>query len=112
MQIAKGRVWTGAQAKELGLVDQIGGFYDAVRVTKELAGIPADQRVRLKSMPGHKSPIAVFEQAFGVSAASIRTMAAAGWLLGDPRAQSFMDTMMRERMGPDASTVLAPTPVR
>ena len=110
-EIAKGRVWTGAQAQQLGLVDELGGFYDAVRETKRAAGLPLDQKVRLKLMPGRKSPFAMFEQAFGVSAASIRTMAAAAWLLGDPRAQGFMDTMMRARMGPDASTVRAPAPL-
>lgn len=111
-EIAKGRVWTGEQAKGLGLVDEIGGFYDAVRVTKQLVGLSATDKVRLQMLPAHKSPFAIFEQAMGVSAASIRTTAAAAWLLGDPRAQGFMDTMMRTRMGPDAGTVRAPTPLR
>ena len=37
-EIAKGRVWTGVQAKELGLVDKLGGFYDAVAEAKRLGG--------------------------------------------------------------------------
>jgi protease-4 len=111
-EIAKGRVWTGEQAKALGLVDEIGGFYDAVREAKRLAGLPLDQKVRLETFPAHKSPFAAFEQAMGVSAASMRTTAAAAWLLADPRAQSVMDAMLRSRMGPDATTVLAPSPIR
>lgn len=107
-EIARGRVWTGAQAKELGLVDGLGGFYDAVRETKGLIGLKPDDRVQLKMMPQKKSAFAAFENALGVSAASIRTVAAAAWLFGDPRAQSVMDEMARSRLGPDASTVRTP----
>jgi protease-4 len=42
-QSAKGRVWTGQQAKQLGLVDELGGLFDAVRVAHDVAGLPADQ---------------------------------------------------------------------
>ena len=36
---AKGRVWTGAQALQLGLVDGLGGLQDAVRLAREAAGL-------------------------------------------------------------------------
>ena len=38
-KIGKGRVWTGAQAKNLGLVDEFGGVDTAIRVAKQLAHI-------------------------------------------------------------------------
>jgi protease-4 len=38
-QIADGRIFSGAQAKELGLVDALGNFYDAVALAKELGGL-------------------------------------------------------------------------
>lgn len=38
-KIAKGRIWTGQQALEMGLVDKLGGLNDAVNVAAELAGI-------------------------------------------------------------------------
>ena len=41
-KIADGRIFSGAQAKELGLVDFLGNFEDAVEITKELAGIKGD----------------------------------------------------------------------
>jgi protease-4 len=41
-EIADGRIFTGSMAKELGLVDQLGNFEDAVRLTKELAGIDGE----------------------------------------------------------------------
>jgi protease IV len=41
-EIADGRIFSGARAKELGLVDVLGNFQDAVEVTKEIAGIKGD----------------------------------------------------------------------
>lgn len=52
-KIASGRVWTGAQAKENGLVDMLGGFDDAVRVAAQAAGIGNDYK--LKYYPKQKS---------------------------------------------------------
>jgi protease-4 len=45
-QIAKGRVWTGADAAGNGLVDSLGGLRDAVRIARERAGLAADAPVR------------------------------------------------------------------
>ena len=45
--IAQGRVWTGAQAKERGLVDALGGLDTAVAIAKQRAHIPADEDVDL-----------------------------------------------------------------
>lgn len=38
-EIARGRVWTGAQAREIGLVDELGDFNAALALAKELAGL-------------------------------------------------------------------------
>jgi protease-4 len=55
LEIAKGRVWSGEDARDLGLVDALGGFPTALRLAKEGAGIPDDEEVRLKSFPRKKS---------------------------------------------------------
>lgn len=54
-KIAKGRVWTGAQAKQLGLVDYLGGLDRAIAVAKQLANIPARQSVSIEQLPRQKS---------------------------------------------------------
>jgi protease-4 len=54
-EIAKGRVWTGAQAKEIGLVDELGGIMTAIEAAKKLAEIDADEDVRIKIFPRQKS---------------------------------------------------------
>jgi len=108
-EIAKGHVWTGAQGKTLGLVDHLGGFYDAVDRAKALAGLKGE--VRLKHMRATASPFEVFQRALGVSSSSIRTLAASAWLLGDPRSQAIMDQLMQARLREQGATVLAPTPI-
>ena len=49
--IAQGRVWTGRQAKERGLVDVLGGLDRAVALAKERAKIPAGDSVELVFYP-------------------------------------------------------------
>ncbi len=50
--VARGRVWTGADAHERGLVDELGGLRAAVRRAKTLAGLDADAQVRVAGYPG------------------------------------------------------------
>jgi protease-4 len=49
--VARGRVWTGADALEHGLVDELGGLRTALRRAKTLAGIDVDAEVELVSYP-------------------------------------------------------------
>lgn len=49
--VGQGRVWTGRRAKELGLVDELGGFDTAVRAVKELAEIPEEEDVTFVVLP-------------------------------------------------------------
>jgi protease-4 len=50
--IARGRVWTGADALERGLVDELGGLRAAITRAKVLAGIEPDADVRVVGYPG------------------------------------------------------------
>lgn len=54
-QIAKGRVWSGARAKGLGLVDDLGDTHRAIEVAKQLAHIPASESVELVRLPRPQS---------------------------------------------------------
>lgn len=51
-EVARGRVWTGADAKERGLVDELGGLRTAITKAKVLAGLDVDTDVRLLHYPG------------------------------------------------------------
>jgi protease-4 len=52
---AKGRIWTGEEAKKLGLVDELGGFAVAIREAKAAAGLPEDCGIALKVFPPRSS---------------------------------------------------------
>lgn len=62
--IGQGRVWTGAQAKENGLVDEFGGLDRAVEVARELANIPAEKGIRRVILP---HPRSFLDTLFGTS---------------------------------------------
>jgi protease IV len=53
--IARGRVWTGSDALDVGLVDELGGLRDALRIARSRAGLPSDAAVRY---PVHIPPLA------------------------------------------------------
>src|SRR5580765_625354 len=49
--IGQGRVWTGAQGKDKGLVDEYGGLDKAIEIAKQLANIPADKSIQRVILP-------------------------------------------------------------
>jgi len=55
MQIAKGRIWSGADAKNLGLVDELGGFGEAISLVKKSIGVAPTQDVKIVVFPRGKS---------------------------------------------------------
>ena len=50
-EIAKGRIWSGEDAKEIGLVDELGGFEKALQAAKAAAGIAEQDKVDIKTFP-------------------------------------------------------------
>lgn len=50
-EIAQGRVWTGEQAMENGLVDELGGLEDAIKLAASMVGI---EQYRIRSYPDYK----------------------------------------------------------
>ena len=96
--IGQGRVWTGRQAKQLGLVDELGGLERALALAKERVGIPQDAGVELVVYPPRKSIYEIVANPFG-RADGASTL---GALLGlkDPRGlQTLMAPMQVFRRG-------------
>lgn len=60
--IAQGRVWSGLQAKELGLVDRIGGINEALACAAKLAKL---SEYRLREYPEVKDPLSKLMKTFG-----------------------------------------------
>jgi protease-4 len=86
--VAQGRVWTGKQAKALGLVDELGGMDRALAIAKERAKIAANTEVELVVFPPKKSFLDVVANPLGRSSDS----AALTSLLG-PRNARAVETM-------------------
>ena len=68
--LAQGRVWMGAQARQNGLVDYLGGLDRAVELVKEKAHIGAAERITLVPYPGKRS---ILEMLFNRSDESSET---------------------------------------
>jgi protease-4 len=74
--VARGRIWTGADALERGLVDELGGMRAAVRRAKVLAGLDADAEVSLVGFPGNSVRDFLRQKASAESGASLSGVAA------------------------------------
>ncbi len=109
-EIARGRVWTGAQAHRIGLVDQLGGLEEAISKAKELARIPADQSVRYKRFPTPESPFEALSKAFGVSGEAARVLVGIGGVMNDPQTEAAVRRIQIERARASGASVLADQP--
>jgi len=110
LAVAKGQIWSGADAKEGGLVDALGGYRKAISLAKAAAGIPEDTEVQLVVFPEQRDPFAaLLEDAMGGKVESpaalsmIRSLARLAQVLaplietvemlsGDPRSQTLRVT--------------------
>jgi protease-4 len=68
-RVAQGRVWSGTQAREIGLVDTTGGLETALSLAKEAAGIDGDARVWLHVYPRQQTWVERLREAFRLGAA-------------------------------------------
>jgi protease-4 len=82
--IGQGRVWTGRQAKEIGLVDDLGGLDRAISIAKQRAKIPQESGVEIVTYPGRRSFYDVLRNPFGPSDYGATLAALLG--IRDPRA--------------------------
>lgn len=55
LEIAKGRIWSGQEAKNLGLVDELGGYDTALKLAKKAARIPESDEVKVVVYPRPKT---------------------------------------------------------
>lgn len=76
-ELARGRVWTGADAYERGLVDELGGLRRAAELARERAGLPADAELRRYPRVGPLDRIAPAKSSEDPTAAGVQLWS--GW---------------------------------
>ena len=69
--VAQGRVWTGQQARQHGLVDALGGLDAAVALAKQRAGIPSEEDVELVVYPPRRTVYEALTEQFQSSSFSV-----------------------------------------
>lgn len=94
--VAGGRVWTGQQALERGLVDHLGGFQVAVGRARALAGIEEDAQVQLRFYPAAENPFESLGSLFGASSQSVEALVRLNAALSDPRVQRAMSALRED----------------
>ena len=99
-KVARGRIWTGKQAKAIGLVDELGDLRAAIEVAKQKAGIEAGKDLPLLELPRPKSFFELLEEdlPFGFRAEGSLPPGVPGALLLLPqpkRAYAFLGGLLR-----------------
>jgi protease IV len=78
LEIAKGRIWSGEDAKGLGLVDEVGGYPTALRLVREAAKLAPDAPLKLRVFPEKKTMLqALIERESGEPSAQVALAARA-----------------------------------
>ena len=91
-EIAQGRVWTGKQAQELGLVDELGGLEDALSIAKKQAGFAEDDKVNLIVLPKQRPLFEqLIEQMIEDTEGSIQLE---GWKIGRLKGWGFQPSIL------------------
>ncbi len=98
--IARGRVWTGADAAERGLVDELGGLRTAIRRAKVLAGLEPDAKVKIVGYPGSSLRDRLRPRASSQPAAASLPEAVAAVLAGS--VSGLLDQAQRQLTGASA----------
>jgi len=80
---ARGRVWTGADAKAKGLVDDLGGFWTAAHVAARLSGVSADN-TSFKIYPRQSGLLSGLRSSLGGIEGALGTLSQVRVLLGLP----------------------------
>lgn len=99
--VAQGRVWTGSQALERGLVDQLGTFDEAILRAAELAELE-DGRYQVKVFSEERSELEALMALFGLDAAASQGLAGSGpvaMLFGRVADEARVVELMNDPMG-------------
>lgn len=88
--VARGRVWSGEAAADIGLVDELGGLTVAIDKAREMAGIEADSDVRIMTYPMSVGGFPFLSASSSASMEELRAIGQLAELINDPEIQALM----------------------
>jgi protease IV len=98
-EIARGRVWTGADAKERGLVDELGGFWTAVDDARRVANIPQNTEVAFKTFPRPRGLFGTVSRLAEGSSAALKMLDGLDTLMQSPPIRTLVAAIRGADMG-------------
>jgi protease-4 len=98
--VAKGRVWTGADAQPRGLVDELGTFWTAVGAVKTAIGVSPDMRLVFKLYPEKEGFFEELEDLLSGSSAGIRATEGLSTLMRSPGVRAVVNAVEGTPHGP------------
>ena len=96
-ELAQGRVWVGTDAKENGLVDELGGLDDALAIAAEKASIDSYKIAK------YPKPKTFYELLMGSTATQVKALMPNSWFLSDEMEKVQKQFSILKR--PDALTL-------
>ncbi len=90
LELAKGRVWTGAQALKNNLVDELGGLHDAIAKAKELAGVSEEDTIAVQRFPAAEPAFLQIKRFLGISTETAEVLANLQLIAQSPQMQALM----------------------
>jgi protease IV len=92
-QVARGRVWTGADAKDRGLVDELGGFWVAVDDIKRQIGVASPNNIRFKTFPEQRGIFGSLQRLAGGSSAAMQALDELAAVIESPAVRTLLDAI-------------------
>ncbi|MEO1407890.1 MAG: S49 family peptidase, partial [Pseudomonadota bacterium] len=89
-EVARGRVWSGEDALQNGLVDELGGLTAAIAKARSLAEIEDDVTVRVQTYPQVTPGLGLFGVQSSASASELKAIGQLAELINDPEVQALI----------------------
>ena len=96
-RVARGRVWSGADAIEVGLVDELGGLNTAIAKARELAEIDADADVRILTYPMSSGGLPFLSASSSASAQELKAIGQLAQIINEPEVQALISEVEANR---------------
>lgn len=90
-EVARGRIWSGAQALERDLIDARGGVYEALERARELGGLQEGARYDIRRYPEPRTAFEEIADLFGMSVETAQTLGRIEAVMSSPEMRALLE---------------------